>query len=712
MSIDPYGICPCGSGKKVKFCCCSDMIADLDRVAKMLEGEQRIACLERVEKLVASGKDRAAILSIKAMLEMELQRDEAGRETVARFVEKYPDNPVALAQQSMMHALDQNTTDAVDSMQKALSIGAGKIAVQVREAIEMVGRGLLLDGDVVAARRHLMLAASCNGDRQENEALSLLARVESSPRVPLLLKDEPRIEQPPDDLPWKEEYERAVSPLSVGAWRDALRALESLEAKYPDHPFLLKSTAWLCGWLGDRDQMIDRLRRYASLEGIPLDEAVEAEAVAQFIDPQTDSQTVDVLNITFAVDDMDTLIEQMQSDDRVSAQRIDPEGFQPEDGPPPKMAFVMLDRPMPKSGVGIEFDAVPIVYGQVLLFGKQTDCDARLEYLVKATEDLEQKKQALRDVAGKLLGEEQSSDVFREIPAIAEATELKWRFPVDTPADHREAMTDKILKESVLNRIPHTPMHALDGKTPVEASKQPEYRVRLLATLLRLELMLHEGFDVFDFNQLRTELGLPIRETIDPWTADIAALPLVRLSHLDAMKLSDEQIVQAFFRAATFHHPQAIRSLGAEIVIRSSLDQQVDKASVYRALTRVTGSSGQAIKYLAEGMALAKQAGQPIGHWKVEELGIRLGRGETVEVENLLADIQKRHFDEPGVSEAVMSMLEGLGVMGSPVSSPEATEEASQAGGPAPSAGAGKIWTPDATGDPKEKPSLWVPGMD
>ena len=89
-----------------------------------------------------------------------------------------------------------------------------------------------------------------------------------------------------------------------------------------------------------------------------------------------------------------------------------------------------------------------------------------------------------------------------------------------------------------------------------------------------------------------------------------------------------------------------------------------------------------------------------------------MGRGETVEVENLLADIQKRHFDEPGVSEAVMEVLRNFGVMGSPGGPPEELEPTSSAVG-SDQGEAGQIWTPEsASGDPKEKPSLWVPGMD
>ena len=36
MSIDQYSICPCGSGKKIKFCKCKDSIHEMERVLNQM----------------------------------------------------------------------------------------------------------------------------------------------------------------------------------------------------------------------------------------------------------------------------------------------------------------------------------------------------------------------------------------------------------------------------------------------------------------------------------------------------------------------------------------------------------------------------------------------------------------------------------------------------------------------------------------------------
>ena len=54
MTTDLYAKCPCGSGKKIKFCC-KDIIADIERIERMIQGEQRTAALDKINKLLEQG---------------------------------------------------------------------------------------------------------------------------------------------------------------------------------------------------------------------------------------------------------------------------------------------------------------------------------------------------------------------------------------------------------------------------------------------------------------------------------------------------------------------------------------------------------------------------------------------------------------------------------------------------------------------------------
>ena len=100
MAVEPYAPCPCGSGKKLKFCC-ADLAADIERIEKLASGDQPHAALQHVEKLLAKEPDRASLLDMKAMLELSLHEFEAAERTLQHFLAKHPQNPSAHALAAM-----------------------------------------------------------------------------------------------------------------------------------------------------------------------------------------------------------------------------------------------------------------------------------------------------------------------------------------------------------------------------------------------------------------------------------------------------------------------------------------------------------------------------------------------------------------------------------------------------------------------------------
>ena len=69
MAVDPYRQCPCGSGKKMKFCCSKDILSDLDQVLRASKG---ISTWRRWIKLASwwTPRGRPVLLHLKANLEL------------------------------------------------------------------------------------------------------------------------------------------------------------------------------------------------------------------------------------------------------------------------------------------------------------------------------------------------------------------------------------------------------------------------------------------------------------------------------------------------------------------------------------------------------------------------------------------------------------------------------------------------------------------
>src|SRR5262245_31617767 len=119
MSVDPYAQCPCGSGKKLKFCC-ADLVADIEKIDKLASSDQPHAALRHVEKLLVKEPDRASLLDIRASLELALHGYDAAEKTLQHFLAKHPDNAAAHAQAAILAAAHGESAKAVARLQDAL----------------------------------------------------------------------------------------------------------------------------------------------------------------------------------------------------------------------------------------------------------------------------------------------------------------------------------------------------------------------------------------------------------------------------------------------------------------------------------------------------------------------------------------------------------------------------------------------------------------
>ena len=122
-------------------------------------------------------------------------------------------------------------------------------------------------------------------------------------------------------------------------------------------------------------------RRVADLESLELDERLEAEALAQLLDVETNRQQLDEIRLTWTVTDAPQLSERFLSDDQLTRIPFDPPDGETDDGPPPRHVFGLLDKALPKSGVDLTRQIVPNMVGVAYLFGKETDREARIEFV-------------------------------------------------------------------------------------------------------------------------------------------------------------------------------------------------------------------------------------------------------------------------------------------------------------------------------------------
>ena len=712
MALDPYSHCPGGTGKKIKFCC-GDFLDELQKIDRMIEGEQFLACLQHIDRLMEQepGKDRACLMALKGALLRAVGQKDAAQAHAAAFLSKHPDNQIALAEAAILTAQSDGRA-ALGALQRALRAADGTISPRTYEAMGYVAAALLDEGNYLPARALLQLQVHISEDH--DEAVQMLIELNRSPDVPLLLRDDPPLLPCAEGEPWREQFRDAVETVGLGDWTTAARKLAELAPEAADSTVIWRNLATLRGWTADNDGCIEALRKYAALRAVEphgLEDAVEAEATAMLLTPQPLGDSLDMLRVEWIVKEVERLQEALLSSPRMRSLPFDPAQFSSGETPPPKAAFVVLDRPMPEAAEGLNKDNVPRMIGQMLLFGRQTDRDARLEVLGVAGDELQTVKEFVGGLAGDTVAAETKDDVMGNWSATQRLLRPTWQPPRGAVAEQLGDLVREHVVDALLNQWPNLKLGIFDGRSPREASGDPSCRIRLLAAILVLEHEMERLPVKFDFNRLRGGLGLPVLGPIDPQQQPVATLPLVRLERLSIDGISDADLSLAYRRAAAFAIREPSRRFAQAIVERPAFKGKAEQLQALNTLARTAEDAEEALECIRQGRIAAKEAKQSSASWDLLELSLRFGRREGQEAVRLVEHIQSRHLNEPGVGEALTRMLIEVGILrpdGTPAmgpgGSPSEYAAVAEGAGDEP----GKLWTPDsdaAQGGGK----LWTP---
>ena len=98
-------------------------------------------------------------------------------------------------------------------------------------------------------------------------------------------------------------------------WRRSMFA--ALAKKDPNEPAIWRNIGVCRLRLLDNKGALAALHQYASLKSVPRDDAVEAEALAQFLRDPSEIDTLPEVTVTYAVNDAQALREQLLSSKRV-----------------------------------------------------------------------------------------------------------------------------------------------------------------------------------------------------------------------------------------------------------------------------------------------------------------------------------------------------------------------------------------------------------
>jgi hypothetical protein len=712
MAIDAYTLCPGGTGKKIKFCC-GDFLPELEKIDRMLEGEQYLACLKHVDRLLAEdrNRDRACLLAYRCELLWLTDQRQAARKAARAFLVKHPDNQIALAEAAIA-AAETDARAALDWQQRAMRAAAGHLADRTYYAMGTTAGAMLRAALPVPARALLRMQA--NIVREDERPRQLLGGLCRSPDLPLLLREDPPLEPSPSDVPWKSRFDEAMRLVGYGDWRTVVDRLTELAAETPGSTAVWRNLATVRGWLADNAGAIEALRKYAALRAVQedgLEDAVEAEAAAMFLSDDPLGDRVGMFKLVWTVKDTERLQELLLSSPRWHSIPFDPARMSDGENPPPKGAYVLLDRPALDSAEGLSLATMPNLMGQGLLFGRQTDREARLEVLNVAADDLPAVSQMVRELAAETVEAGAKQDLLGQWSASQKLLRTAWLPPRGATHEQLDALVAQHAREAILERWPDLKLGVLDGRSPREAAGDPKYRTRTMAAVMVLEHWTQGLPDGIDLGELRGRLGLPALGPIDTAKAKAAQLPLARLGRLGLEGLSDEELRTAYHRAAAYNIRAAVRKFAQAIIDRPSLAEADEYLDAFATLARTEDDISRAIEHIERGRRAAEKAGESSASWDLMELSFRVAAHDGQQVMRLIEHIQRHHIEEPGVGESLTQMLIDIGLLrpdGTPATLPEAPE-AAMAAAEAPAAESGGLWTPDSAQPGSGGGKLWTP---
>ncbi len=729
MSIDPYTICPGGTGKKIKFCC-SDLVSELDKLQRMIEGEQNVAALDYATKLEAKYPQRACLMGARSMLEIALEKlDQAGA-TLKSFLEKYPDNPVALSQLALLKCREGKAVEALPLAFKMFETAGQQISEKAYHTMTMVAVALATEGHLLAARGLLLRQLQLSGGKDQ-EVGTMLMQLQRDSNLPLAAKHDPDFAPAPEGAPWKFEFDRAYQRAREAQWAVAEEKFKALIPLAGQSPALWQNLALLRGRLGNEPGMAEALHRLASLD-VPHDDAVEAEALAQYVDETGNADTVDVVELEFTANSQADLEERLAADRQIERVPFDPRGWPTaadtddghDPGPPPRAVFNLLDKPTIPSAQGITAQQVPIIIGSIQLFGRQTDRPERL--LLSSTRDQLAVTEALvKRIGGDALGDRFAAgeQVIDKVRTVAQLFQWEWRIPRDAKLEDRKRLVEEERRERVLNRLPKLRLAQIGNQTLEEAAKEPAGRIRAAAFISLLASPIKSQQEANVFDDLRRQLGLPVPGPIDPTTvANFDSLPPSRYQRLEVEKLSDDWLVTLYRRSRSFGADRATRKLAEEIIRRPALAEKLDMADLHGVLARLSEDRDEALRHIDEARAIYHRDRLSSAIWDIQELATRLQFGDVQGAARTFDHIRREHIREEGVPEALSQLLMSLGLVdesGRVLLPP--VEEASSSPLVVPGDSTSKIITPDnlaaaasevAAGAGERKSALWTPGMD
>jgi tetratricopeptide (TPR) repeat protein len=660
MALDLYSPCPCGSGKKFKWCC-QPIHVQLDRAFQQDAAGQHDAALHTIEEVVVEHPSNPEVWGRKAELLYRNGRADDAENALQKAFEINPNYPFGLMLQGMFRQNEGELAGALLLFRKAADAYDPEARDNLAHLYGAIAENELRMNRPVATRAALRIAVHFDPNNEElrgvmdgyfgdKSNLPLAARKDYTflPAAATL--------SPERRVLWDEALARAAT----GKLSDAARAFDQVTGADPENAAAWHNLGLARAWLGDNNAALTALDRYVALEP---DEARAADAWA----------LGEVLRLGHGMEEQADLVEtsvmfQIRDAKPVSAclQAWQEEGrllvMQAREDQPVFSALV-LERIT--SLTGDRSSAPPPHLDAYLMI-----VNDRVRVWNTNRAGLDRVRDELRQKVGPALVEGRTEQVPASFnDALAEALV----FPVNVPdKDIAEQRVRQQMERFFEEVWIHRPLKALGGVPPSGAAGSGSLRKKLLGVVQFLGDIITRSGQPYDLEGLRRKLGLlgpaPAAAASASTGPDIGSLGAAELSALQPETLADEQLAQAFKTALQLDARELAGRFAKTIVARPAASGQGDRYGYYNhlvLLAQAEGNSDAALDYVNQGEKadLDHNEGLRQNDYELRRAQIHAKRGEADAAQGVFDRLIERVPGElryrASAAEAMLSARQG-----------------------------------------------------
>jgi tetratricopeptide (TPR) repeat protein len=594
MALDPYASCPCGSGKKFKWCC-QPIHAEIDRAFRQdAEGQHEVA-LRLMDEVIKAHPDNPEGYGRKAQLLYQNDRAEDAEATLLKAFEVSPKYPFGHLLRGLFRYHEGEVPGALLLFRKAAEYYDPEARDLVGQAYGMIADCELKMNRPVAARAAFRIALACQPSDVEMRE-SFEAVFGDKGRLPWSARREYAFRPPAPSAGGERRaaWDRALSVAGQARLSDAARAFDELTKADPEDGAAWHNLGLARAWLGDNAGALEALDAYVQREP---DEAKAGEAWAlgevlrlgQGMEEQSDHREYAVVYEIRDPRPVSAVLEEWQRAQRLVAV----EAGQQQD----VFGAILLD-------VGPVFSAAPAQAETAPLAGYLMVAPGMVRVSGPLQEPLDRVRAELEQKAGPGLVVRDSRVLrgnFGDV--VTEAVVLPSRPAAREDLEPRvRARAEQFFEGTWLQR----PLRSLNGIPPIDAAGHGVLRKKLRGVVQFLEdCAAGTSLQVYDFGRLRRKLGLLDGGAAPAGAAaDVTGLGAPELAALKAEDLSDEQLEQALQTAQRLDAHEVGGHFARALTARPARADRPDRYPWYSYLVQravAEGRTDEALDLINEG---------------------------------------------------------------------------------------------------------------